>query len=59
MECPYCNKPIRPNEGYPHLKQRYHDECWMLKQSRETRESFDKSTVVQKYVKERDKIKKK
>ena len=59
MTCPYCGESIKPNEGYPQWKCRYHSACWENKIRRETRADFDKSTMVQKYVKERDKIKKK
>lgn len=59
MTCPYCGESIKPNEGYPQWKLRYHTTCWENKIRRETRADFDKSTMVQKYVKERDKIKKK
>lgn len=58
MTCPYCGEPIKPSEGYPQWKLRYHDECWMLKHSREIREDFDKPKMLARYTKERDKIKK-
>lgn len=59
MTCPYCGEAIGPNEGYPQWKCRYHAACWENKVRRETRAEFDKHAIVSKYVKERDKIKKK
>ena len=45
MTCPYCGEPIKPNEGYPQWKCRYHSGCWENKIRRETREDFDKSVA--------------
>ena len=59
MSCQLCRKTLRSNEGYKLFAFRYCDRCFEDKIRRETREDFNKSTVVQKYVKARDKIKKK